>query len=122
MSYFLRRLNNHAEAEDMTQEVFLRLAKTDTTKVESADGLVFKIAGNLIRDRARRLKVRAESAFSVWSLEGGGVDPLDPARIAADRESLACLIAGLGEMGEPTRTIFILYKLENTERQPARPA
>ncbi len=117
MAYFLRRLKNHAEAEDLTQEVFLKLADTDIAHVESPEGYIFRMAGNLLRDRARRLKVRADSAFSVWGLEGGGVETLDPSRFAADRESLAALVAGLKELPEPTRSIFVLYRLENADRQ-----
>src|SRR3546814_11671973 len=35
MAFFLRRVGNHAEAEDLTQEVFVRLADTDTAQMPS---------------------------------------------------------------------------------------
>ena len=116
MAYFLRRLGNHAEAEDLTQEVFVRLASSRAGDDALADGYVFKVAGNLLKDRARRAKVRGDNLYAVHSLEGFGIDPLDPARIAADREAIAALCRGLDELDEPTRSIFVLYKLENAER------
>jgi RNA polymerase sigma factor (sigma-70 family) len=117
MAYFLRRIRNHAEAEDLTQEVFLKLAQVDTANLQFAEGFIFRMAANLLRDRARRQQVRTESAFAVWMLEGGGVETLDPARIAIDRDALAVLERALKDLPEPTRSIFVLYRLENADRQ-----
>ena len=62
MSYFKRRVGNHAEAEDLTQQVFMRLlAADDFERVEQAEGYVFTTAANLLRDRDRRALRRGES-------------------------------------------------------------
>lgn len=116
MAYFIRRLRNHAEAEDLTQEVFLRLADREIRSLEAPEGYVFRTAANLLADRARRNKVRVDGALSLWEVEAG-IDLLDPARIAEGRESLAALEAALRDLPEPTRSIFILYRLENADRQ-----
>src|SRR3546814_624208 len=42
MAFFLRRVGNHAEAEDLTQEVFVRLADTDTAQMQSPDAYIFR--------------------------------------------------------------------------------
>src|ERR1019366_6772511 len=78
MAYFLRRLNNHAEAEDMTQDVFVRLAKADRGAMRSAEAYIFQIAANLLRDRARRQKVRFDYRGERMAEEGLAIDPLDP--------------------------------------------
>jgi RNA polymerase sigma-70 factor (ECF subfamily) len=117
MAFFLRRLRNHAEAEDMTQDVFVRLAAADPNKMQSADAYIFQIAANLLRDRSRREKVRADYRERLWGQEGGEIDPLDPQRIAADRESLQQLIGGLKDLPETTRAIFVLYRLENVDKR-----
>lgn len=117
MAFFLRRLRNHAEAEDMTQDVFVRLAGADAGQMKSADAYIFQIAANLLRDRSRREKVRADYRERLWSQEGAEVDPLDPLRFTADREALTELVAGLKELPEPTRAIFVLYRLENVEKR-----
>ncbi len=116
MAYFMRRLRNHADAEDMTQNVFLRLAAQHPAAMDSPEAYIFQIAANLLRDDARRDKVRREYRASVGMGEGRGVDPIDPLRIASDREALALLRAGIADLPERTRTIFLLSRLENVDR------
>src|SRR4051794_23554578 len=54
MAYFLRRVSNRSEAEDLTQETFARLiAAHSFTLAEQVGAYVFRVAGNLLRDRAR---------------------------------------------------------------------
>ena len=103
MAFFLRRLRNHAEAEDLTQEVFMRLAAAKSDQVKSADAYVFRTAANLLRDRSRREKVRADYRAGVWASEGVGIDPFDPDRIAVGRDyEAAAPVRGrrVGGMGE----------------------
>jgi hypothetical protein len=65
VSYFLRRVRDPSEAEDLAHEVFLRLAGTRLDSLRSADAYVFQIAANLLNDRARRNKVREDYVYSV---------------------------------------------------------
>ncbi|WP_224199714.1 MULTISPECIES: RNA polymerase sigma factor [Pacificimonas] len=113
MSYFLRRVRDHNEAEDLTQEVFVRLLARHDEVESSSDAYVFQVASNLLRDRARRAKVRADYRQAIGSAEGLGVEPLDPHRVAAGRDALKQLVAGLETLPERTRTIFVLYRIEN---------
>ena len=55
MAFFLRRIGNHAEAEDLTQEVFARLMAMGAENLHQADAYVFQMAANLLRDRGRRV-------------------------------------------------------------------
>lgn len=117
VAFFLRRLGNHAEAEDLTQEVFVRLAGVDAEQMQSAEAYLFRVAANLLRDRSRREKVRFDYRAEAMAADGVGVDLLDPLRVAAGRESLADLTAALRELPERTRVIFILYRLENMDKR-----
>jgi RNA polymerase sigma-70 factor (ECF subfamily) len=117
MAFFLRRLGNHAEAEDLTQEVFARLADVEADHMQSPDAYIFRMAANLLRDRRRRELVRFDYRAKAMAAEDAGVDMLDPLRVAAGRESLANLTAALHELPESTRTIFILYRLENVDKR-----
>jgi RNA polymerase sigma factor (sigma-70 family) len=117
MAFFLRRLGNHAEAEDLTQEVFVRLAGMDARQMESAEAYIFRMAVNLLRDRSRREKVRFNYRAEALTADDAGVDLLDPLRVVAGRESLVDLAAALRELPERTRDIFILYRLEHVDKR-----
>lgn len=113
LAYFMRRVRSHAEAEDLTQEVFARLAGKDAGGDMPIDAYVFQIAANLLRDRARRQQVRTRYLEEHAAIEGERIDALDPYRITAGREAHAILLTGLARLPDRTRTIFILYRLEN---------
>ena len=117
LAYFSRRLPSHAEAEDMTQEVFIRLAKAETGAIQSNEAYIFRIAGNLLRDRVRRERVRDTYRTAQQHDDTLGIDVLDPHRIAAGRETLGTLWAGIQALPEPTQQIFILYRVEHIDKQ-----
>jgi len=113
LSYFLRRVRDHAEAEDLTQELIAKLLKHEADNLASPDAYIFQMASNLLADRARRMKVRAQYRELVSRAEDAGIDPIDPFRIAAGRAELSDLACALAALPERTQTIFILYRLEN---------
>lgn len=115
--YFARRTGNHAEAEDLTQEVFIRLAGTDMPEVRSRDSYIFATASNLLRDRARRDRVRADYREDVQRMPELGLDPLDPHRVAEGHAMLRELHAGLAELPERMRRFFTLYRIENVPKK-----
>ena len=117
MAFFLRRVHNPADAEDLTQEVFIRIAAQSDSAMRSADAYIFQTAANLVRDRVRRQKVRDEFVAGQRTVEGAGVETLDPYRVAARREALAALNAGLAELPERTRRIFLLFRYENLSQR-----
>jgi RNA polymerase sigma factor (sigma-70 family) len=115
MAFFMRRAASHSDAEDMTQELFAKLAVAETGAMDNADAYIFQMAANLLRDRGRREKVRANYRAS---LHAGPVDlePLDPARVLLGRESLGEVSDALRELPERTRAIFLLFRLEGMKQ------
>jgi RNA polymerase sigma-70 factor (ECF subfamily) len=113
MAFFLRRVANQAEAEDLTQDALIRLASANTPSVQHPDAYVFQVAANLLRDRQRRNRVRSEYLFALWGTEQGRVEARDPSRVAEARESLASLQSAICELPDRTRNIFLLYRLEH---------
>lgn len=53
-AYFQRRVRSRNEAEDLTQEVFLRLVRRlDVEAIDNPEAFVFQSAVNLLRDRSQ---------------------------------------------------------------------
>lgn len=117
ISYFLRRVGNLAEAEDLTQEVFFRLhRRSSETRIEHRGGFIFTAATNLLRDRARQRQVRA--------LERNGeahaaptVEECTPDRVLLGKERLAEVLACLDELSPRTRDAFLLFRLERMKQR-----
>jgi RNA polymerase sigma-70 factor (ECF subfamily) len=116
IAFFLRRLRNHAEAEDMAQDVFIRLARADRANLRSTEAYIFQIAVNLLRDRARKEKHRTNYRSELSADSELGVDSLDPSRIVGGEESLTVLTTAIRELPQLTRSIFICHRLENIPR------
>lgn len=118
IAFFLRRIRNHAEAEDLTQEVLLRVAQRGAAiDASRPDAYVFQIAANLLRDRGRRQKVRAAYQAGLAANEATWVEELDPDRVLQAKQSLATVLGALRDLPERTRTIFLLFRLENMKQR-----
>jgi RNA polymerase sigma factor (sigma-70 family) len=118
ITFFLRRIGNLAEAEDLTQEVLLRVTqRASTIDASRPDAYVFQIAANLLRDRGRRLNVRISYLQSFESSDAADLEERDPERVLQARQSLATVMKALRELPERTRTVFILFRLEGMKQR-----
>jgi len=117
IAFFTRRVGNRVEAEDLVHDVYLRLASAPDAEMRDPQAYVFQVAANLVRDRARRAEVRTRYLTAAKHDDQARIDPLDPHRIAADREALAALVKALEALPERTRRIFLLYRYEQVSRQ-----
>ena len=118
IAYFRRRVNGASEAEDLTQDVFERVLKVlSHTPVANAEALIFRIAVNLLRDRARRQVTHGSeqslTAENIVAFADALTVDLSPERVVLGERTLADVLAALRELGERTQAIFFLYRLEN---------
>jgi RNA polymerase sigma factor (sigma-70 family) len=118
IAYFRRRVSSAAEAEDLTQDVFERVLKAlSHAPIVNAEALVFRIAVNLLRDRARREITRGGeqslTSENIVALADALTVDLSPERVVLGERTLADVLAALQELGERTQAIFYLYRLEN---------
>lgn len=118
ISFFVRRVHSQAEAEDLTQEVLIRLLELSNQQVANTPAYIFKIATNLVRDRARRQSVRDNWVAELLAGdELQEVDWQDPQRLLQGRETLKRVAAALGELSERTRDILLLFRLERMRKR-----
>ncbi len=111
--FFERRLKASPDAEDLVQEVFIRLIRQEhLDDVRNWDGYVFLVAANVLRDHARRWSIREQEVHAVSLdsdvLEGG----FTPERVLLGQERLGRLIGALHGLPAKTQAIFALYHFE----------
>lgn len=79
--FFYRLSGNRGEAEDLLQEVFLRVVRAlpQYKHQDRFEAWLFRVAANLLRDRVRQ----ARRAPTVISMSGGDEEANDPSLAAA---------------------------------------
>jgi RNA polymerase sigma-70 factor (ECF subfamily) len=124
MSFFMRRVGHRGDAEDLTQEVFMRLlAGGRRDDIDDAEAFVFQVASNLLRDRGRKLSVRSGVQLAevdhrlVSEISREFLETADPERTMLARESIADVLKALSELGERTRDIYVLFRLEGMKQR-----
>ncbi|MGH8290728.1 MAG: RNA polymerase sigma factor [Steroidobacteraceae bacterium] len=122
-SYFLRRVHDRDNAEDLTQEVLLRVIRAgETESIQRPESYVFKVAANLLND-LRRSAARRPGLTSLSGEEveegttEGLIDERSPERVILGEADLAQVLSALGELSEMTRNVFILFRLENMKQK-----
>lgn len=112
--YFLRCCGSAADAEDLLQELFLRLI--EKIRAYQHDGRfenwLFRVAANLVRDRFRRHRRGAEVSFD-GAEEGGGLAALPddgpmPEENLERLEDRELLLKALARLPEVDREMIML--------------
>lgn len=117
VNYLARRLLCRATAEDIAQDVFVRLASSKVAAVHPRY-LIFRTAANLATNYNRNERRRAELRDSQLAAEQADTDQCHPERIAIARESLRRLAFELASWPARTREIFILNRYDGlTQRE-----
>jgi RNA polymerase sigma factor (sigma-70 family) len=113
VGYFRKRVRDAAEAEDLTQEVFLRvLRRCDVAAISDVRSYLFETALSVLIDRSRRDKARHKIQHAAYAAEDHMAVDFPSERVLLGREALRTAHAVLRDMPERTRTIFVLRRLE----------
>lgn len=107
-------LGDVGEAEDVAQEAFLRLARTDHGRIDDVRGWLTVVAGRLCLDQARSARVRHEYPGDAAALEASTAlhqspysDPAD--RVTLDDEVRNALLEVLRRLSPGERVAFVLH-------------
>lgn len=124
LSYFLRRVRDRAQAEDLVQDALLRVIRASECEViEHPESYVFKVAANLLKDSRRHAVRHPTVAGAAVEEDAGGevdevlVDERSPERVLDGETSLAQVLQALGELSELTRNVFVLFRLEHMKQK-----
>jgi RNA polymerase sigma factor (sigma-70 family) len=124
LSYFLRRIRDRSQAEDLVQDALLRVIRASECEViEHPESYVFKVAANLLKDTKRHAVRHPTVTRATLEEDAGGeveetlVDERSPERVLDGETSLAQVLQALSELGELTRNVFILFRLEHMKQK-----
>jgi RNA polymerase sigma-70 factor (ECF subfamily) len=92
------------------------LTHAQWTSAEQARNYIFQIAMNCWRDRGRRKLSHGTVVDWNEELIGGLAEEISPERVLSGRESLERVVSALQELGERTRDVFVLCRLENMKQ------
>jgi RNA polymerase sigma factor (sigma-70 family) len=111
--YLLRNTRSPHDAEDLAQEVYLRLARMRTLAgIDDRKAFVFRAAKNLLRDRSRRQQTREKWACPAAGrseLSDGNADPAFELECLETMRELERVLAGLKAS---TRAAFLWHRVE----------
>lgn len=115
LRFFTKQLGNGADAEDLTQEVFVRLVRhKDRTSIRHMEAYLFQTASNLIRDHARRNtthRVNDHVPLEGSGYESRGAVPSEE-HVYEGREAIDAFLSVLAEMPPRRRTVFLMHRFQ----------
>lgn len=98
------------DAEDVAQEAFLRLARTDAEHLDDVRAWLTVVAGRLCLDHVRTARSRLERPAPGVLLESTASTGADPAdRVTLDDEVRAALFEVLTRLSPGERVAFVLH-------------
>jgi RNA polymerase sigma-70 factor (ECF subfamily) len=104
-------LSDVGGAEDVAQEAFLRLSRTDLSTIDDVRGWLTVVAGRLCLDQLRSARTRLETILAPEhdaAHDPAGVhDPAD--RVTLDDEVSSALLEVLGRLSPGERVAFVLH-------------
>lgn len=113
LRYFQRRGLSLSDAEDATQDVFLRLSRRpDVAAAEHGEAYLFETAASVVVDLHRRARSRQEGRHTVYDEDRHAVADHPVDRIVEGRQELQRFLDSLRQLPERTRHVVLLARLE----------
>lgn len=117
--FFTRRLQSSAAAEDLVQDIYLRIATVAPgVDVRNAAGYLYRLGSNLMLDKIRGERRRAardhswrDSHRTLLGVEEVSEDPAADHVLAA-RQRLEAVVSIVRDLPEQTQRVFRMHKFE----------
>lgn len=117
LRFLAARTGDAGEAEDILQEIWIRLQQSSMAPVANGRAYLYRMAQNLVVDRIRE-KQRRMRREGLWLEQRGdhGLEPADRSPNAEDtlldREETALLLSAIAALPDGARRAFELHKLQ----------
>jgi RNA polymerase sigma-70 factor (ECF subfamily) len=116
----IARTGDPAEAEDMAQELWLKISQNPAGPVQNGRAYLFRMAQNLVidrqRERQRRMTRDRRWSDAATDFAPAGSEPADFRKTAEqamlDREEVAALASAIANLPEGARRAFQLHKIQ----------
>jgi len=109
--YIRKRIGNQLDAEDLTQEVFYKLAKSNYDEVESIKNWVYTIAKNTITDYYRKKKHVTEEVDNIT------VEEKNSENDRVQEFASCCIIPFVNKLPKDYRLIMTLSELDGISQK-----
>jgi RNA polymerase sigma-70 factor (ECF subfamily) len=118
---FLRARGATTDAEDLLQELWLKVSAAPARPIAEPLGYLYRMANNLMLDQRRseqRCRVREFEWTTTDTARPSGVaDVTSAERVLVAREQVKALEDALASLGERTEMIFRRYRLDGVSQQ-----
>ena len=116
--YFSRRGAPAELADDLTQEVFVRLAgRAATTKIENAEAYLMQTASSVWKDCLRHRQRRSHHDHIHYEEELHAPEAFSPERVFEGREAVQRLAEALYALPARTRQIYVHCRIDGMKRK-----
>ena len=105
LSYVKNRVRNQEDAEDLTQDVFLKLSKSNTKGVDNIKSWVYTIAKNTITDYYRKKHLQTNAIENDTFLQENSNENVSI-------ELSKCVNSFIDQLPEGYKLVFNLYAIE----------
>jgi RNA polymerase sigma-70 factor, ECF subfamily len=103
-AFIARRVESRETAEDLAQEVLLRLLRADTAHLANPSAWLFRVARNVITDHYRTRRPAAPISVDRTRPADSAADPFADDPASARRELATCLVSLVDQLAEPYRS------------------
>lgn len=110
--FFERRLHNRADAEDLAQEVLLRLARQRTRIANPRPAYIFLAARSVLLDKVRKDRLQLRYVTDSQPGDESIVDVPSAERVYSARERVERVNYLIARLTPRTRQVFVMHRID----------